>query len=123
MSESVLYDALGGYDGVVAFANDLFVRVQGDPDIGRFWAYRGEDGLAREKQLAIDYLCSCAGGQVYYTGRDMKLAHKGMGVTDNDYAVFMRHVGECMDSLGVPDDVRANVTGFLDGLKTDIVEA
>lgn len=122
MSEAVLYDSLGGYDGVVAIVNDLFARVHGDPKIGRFWTNRGEDGLARERQLAVDYLCSSAGGQVYYTGRDMKLAHKGMRITDNDYSVFMRHVGECMDSLGVPDDVRASVVDFLNSLKIDIVD-
>lgn len=44
---------------------------------GRFWANRGDDGIEREKQLLIDYLCSNAGGPVYYTGRDMKLTHAG----------------------------------------------
>jgi hemoglobin len=32
------------------------------PQLGRFWAHRGEDGVMREKQLLIDFLCTSAGG-------------------------------------------------------------
>ena len=46
-----LYDRLGGYDAITAVANDLLPRLQTDPQLGRFWAHRGEDGVKREKQL------------------------------------------------------------------------
>ena len=75
MSDKSLYERLGGYDGITAFANDLLPRLQADSQLGRFWQNRGDDGIAKEKQPLIDYLCSCAGGSVYYTGRDMKLSH------------------------------------------------
>jgi hypothetical protein len=32
-----------------------------------------------------------AGGPVYYTGRDMKLSHAGMGITESDWSVFLGH--------------------------------
>jgi hemoglobin len=68
-----LYERLGGYDAICAVANDLVSRLQTDPQLGRFWQHRGSDGIQREKQLLIDFLCSSAGGPLYYTGRDMKL--------------------------------------------------
>ena len=40
---------------------------------GRLWAHRGHDGLAREKQRLIDFLCAAAGGPLYYRGRDMTM--------------------------------------------------
>ena len=74
MSEQkTLYERLGGYDAIAAVANDLLPRLQADPQLGRFWAHRGADGIHREKQLLIDFLCSSAGGPVYYRGRDMVL--------------------------------------------------
>lgn len=121
MSKQSLYDLLGGYDGVAAFVNDLFPRVQADPEIGRFWLYRGNNGLEREKQLTIDYLCSRSGGQMHYCGRDMRLAHQGMGVTDNDWATFMRLTGECMLSLNVPKELRGAITDFMGSLKADMI--
>ena len=69
-----LYERLGGYDAITAVANDLLPRLQTDPQLGRFWAHRGEDGVKREKQLLIDFLCAGAGGPMYYRGRDMGLA-------------------------------------------------
>ena len=80
MSEQnkTLYERLGGYDAIAAVANDLVARLNKDPQLGRFWAHRGEDGIKREKQLLIDFLCERAGGPIYYRGREMLLAHRGM---------------------------------------------
>ena len=75
MSTKTLYERLGGYDAISAVANDLLPRLRTDPQLGRFWAHRAEDSIQREKQLLIDYLCACAGGSMYYRGRDMALAH------------------------------------------------
>src|ERR1700704_3951472 len=69
--KKTLYERLGGYGGLRAGGNDLLPRLQADPQLGRFWAHRGEDGVKREKQLLIDFLCASAGGPMYYRGRDM----------------------------------------------------
>ena len=58
-----LYARLGGYDAIAAVADDLLARLQADEQLGRFWKNRGEDGIRREKQLLIDFLCASAGGQ------------------------------------------------------------
>ena len=42
--KKTLYERLGGYDAIVAVANDLLPRLRADPQRGRFWAHRGEDG-------------------------------------------------------------------------------
>src|SRR6266567_6916109 len=83
MSEAkTLYARLGGYDAISAVANNLVSRLMADARLGRFWANRGEDGVRREIQLLIDFLCNAAGGPVLYTGRDMKVSHKGMRITE-----------------------------------------
>jgi hemoglobin len=123
MSEKTLYERLGGYDGIVAFANDLMPRVHADSQLGRFFQNRGDDGLLRETQLLIDYLCSNAGGPVYYTGRDMKLTHKGMKINERDWSVLMVHAGDTMEALNVPKQERDDVVAFVLSLKEDIVES
>ncbi|MGI9301570.1 MAG: group I truncated hemoglobin, partial [Gammaproteobacteria bacterium] len=62
MSKASLYERLGGYDAISAVANDLLPRLQADSQLGRFWQHRGDDGIEREKQLLIDFLCASAGG-------------------------------------------------------------
>ena len=123
MSQKTLYERLGGYDAICAVANDLLPRLQADARLGRYWQHRGEDGVKREKQLLIDFLCSSAGGPLYYTGRDMKTSHKGMKVSESDWAAFLGHLNSTLDAFKVPQGERNEVLGFIQSTKADIVEA
>ena len=60
-----LYTRLGGYDGIALFATTLVSRARKDELLGRFWTNRGEDRIARECQLLIDYLVNRTGGLMY----------------------------------------------------------
>ena len=122
MNDKSLYERLGGYNGIVTFVEDLLPRLESDPQLGRFWQHRGDDGVAREKQLLVDYLCSNAGGPMYYTGRDMKVSHKGMKISESDWAIFMGHAGKTMQALKIPQQECDEIASFVSGLKADIVE-
>lgn len=122
MNDKTLYDRLGGYDGITGFVNDLLPRLRSDEQMGRFWQNRGDDGIEREKQLLIDYLCSIAGGPVYYTGRDMKSSHQGMKISESDWSIFMGHAGDTMEALKVPKQECDEVVAFVLSLKEDLVE-
>ena len=122
MSNQTLFERLGGYDGIVTFVEDLLPRLEADPQLGRFWEHRGNDGLAREKQLLVDYLCANSGGPMYYTGRDMKLSHEGMGISESDWTVFMGHAADTMGALSVPEQECGEIAAFVNSLKADIVE-
>ena len=117
-----LYARLGGYDAIVAVTEDLLSRLTKDPRLGRFWKHRGEDGLRREKQLLINFLCASAGGPLLYVGRDMKTSHKGMDIDEGDWRAFMGHVEATLESFKVPAAERDAVLAFVDTTKRDIVE-
>ena len=122
MTQKSLFERLGGYDGISAFANDLLPRLEGDSQLGRFWENRGDDGIAREKQLLVDYLCASAGGPMLYTGRDMPTSHKGMGITESDWQVFIGHVKATLAEFQVPQQEQDDVLAFIDSTRADIVE-
>ena len=122
-SADSLYARLGGYDAVSAVADNLLPRLMGDAQLGRFWENRGDDGLAREKQLLIDFLCAAAGGPLYYTGRDMPTTHKGMGITGDDWGLFMNHVKETLASFDLPERETTDVVAFIESTRSEIVEA
>jgi len=123
MSAKTLYQRLGGYDAIAAVASDLLARLQADARLGRFWQNRGEDGVQRERQLLIDFLCASAGGPMYYTGREMKLSHKGMGISEADWSALMGHVHATLDAFKVPQAERNDVVAFVQSTKKEIVEA
>ena len=117
-----LYARLGGYDAITAVVEDLLARLVNDAQLGRFWQNRGTDGMRREKQLLIDYLCASAGGPLYYTGRDMGLSHRGMKISGSDWSAFIRNVNATLDAFQVPQQERSEVLAFVESTKADIVE-
>ncbi|WP_310621737.1 group I truncated hemoglobin [Flexibacterium corallicola] len=121
MSDKTLYERLGGYDAVTAVVNNLLPRLQNDELLGRFWQNRGDDGIAREKQLLIDYLANAAGGPMYYTGRDMVATHKGMGITDSDWSAFLGHLKATLSSFDVPQVEFHDVVAFITSLKDEVL--
>ena len=122
MSEQSLYTRLGGYDAIAAVCADLLPRLRADVQLGRFWQHRSDDGIQREYQLLVDFLCNAAGGNLYYTGRDMKLSHKGMRISESDWNLFMGHLNATLDQFQVPEPERAQVVGFIESTKADMVE-
>jgi hemoglobin len=122
MSNSTLYTRLGGFDAIAAVAGDLLPRLQADARLARFSQNRGEDGIKREKQLLVDFLCASAGGPTYYTGRDMKTSHKGMKISEADWSALLGHLQATLDAFKVPQVERDEVVAFVQSTKADIVE-
>jgi len=120
--EPTLYARLGGYDAIAAVADDLLPRLMADPQLRRFWDHRGEDGLRREKQLLIDFLCHASGGPLYYTGRNMRTTHRGMRISDGDWQAFLGHLNATLDHFSVPERERREVAAFVESTKGEIVE-
>ena len=118
-----LYERLGGYDAIAAVAGDLLPRLQQDALLARFWQHRGSDGVLRERQLLIDFLCASAGGPLHYTGRDMQASHRGMQISARDWSAFLGHLGATLDSFRVPRAERDEVVAFVESTRADIVEA
>jgi hemoglobin len=123
MSEKSLYERLGGYDAIFAVTNDLLDRMEKDPQLGRFWQHRSEDGVKRERQLIVDFLCASSGGPLYYKGRDMKLSHKGMRISESDWTIFLNHADATLKAFNVPQAEYEEVVAFVQSTKADIVEA
>lgn len=122
MNDPTLYERLGGYDAICAVADQLLPRLINDSQLGRFWAHRGEDGLEREKQLLIDFLANASGGPMYYTGRDMATAHRGMGIDESDWQLFLGHLNETLADMSVPAAESEAVVGFIESTHDEIVE-
>ena len=118
-----LYYRLGGYDAVAAFSDELLLRLHADPQVGVFWKGKCDDSRKRDRQLLVDLLCHLTGGPVNYGGRDMKTAHKGLGISESDWSVFAGHAAAVLDDLGVRDPERTEVMALAAGFHDEIVEA
>jgi truncated hemoglobin YjbI len=116
-----LYARLGGGRGIATFTRELFGRATGHPELGRFWKGRSTYGVLREERLLIAYLSSAAGGPTRYVGRDMKSAHRDLGIRASDWEIFRAVLSDTLEALRVPSPERQEVVEFAESLKADIV--
>jgi hemoglobin len=121
--EKSLYQRLGGYDTVAAVIDDFFKRMMGDPTLGRFFIGLSTDSKRRAQQLTVDFVCSATGGPCLYTGRDMKTAHTGLGITENDWQVSVNLLVATLDKFKVPAKEKNELLNLVSSLKGSIVSS
>jgi hemoglobin len=117
-----LYERLGGYDAIAAVTDDFIGRLATDPTEGRFFVGHGDDSKQRIRQHIVDQLCQVTGGPCVYKGRDMKTTHKGLGITQADWDISVKHLVATLDKFKVPEKEKNEVLTAISGLKDQIVE-
>jgi len=116
--EKSLYDRLGGKPAITAVVDDFVARVAADRRINRFFA---NTDVPSFKAKLVDQICEASGGPCKYTGKDMKTAHAGMGVTDTDFDALVGDLVATLDKFKVPEKEKSELLGALGPMKKDIV--
>lgn len=116
-----LYQRLGGYDAIAAVVDDFIQRLATDASLGRFFQGHSTSSLRKTRQLIVDQLCEATGGPCYYTGRDMKTAHAGMGISEADWDASVKHLVTTLDKFKVPQKEKDEVLAAVSSFKGDIV--
>ena len=121
-NKDTLYKRLGGYDAIAAVTDDFIMRLATDKQLGRFFVGASDNSKKKIRQLVIDQLCAATGGPCLYLGRDMKTVHKGLGITEDDWNIAVKHLVATLNKFKVPEAEQKELAGALMGLKADIVE-
>ena len=114
-----LYERLGGTGPITAVVGKFVTIVAGDKRINGYFA---KADIVKLKQHLINMVCQASGGPCEYTGRDMKTAHKGMGVTGAAFGALVGDLIEALDTFNVPEREKGELLGVLGPMKGDIVE-
>ncbi len=119
-----LYKSLGGKKAIVAVVDDFVGRVAADNRINSFFKATASDPkrLAKFKKNLVDQICEAAGGPCKYTGKDMKTAHAGMGISGGDFDALVQDLVAALDEFSVKDGDKQALLGVLGPMKKDIVE-
>jgi hemoglobin len=120
-SQDSLYKRLGGYDALAAVTDDFLNRLATDPKEGRFFVGLSTDSKTRVRQHVVDFLCVATGGPCKYTGRDMVTAHTGLGITDEDWNIAVKALGDTLNKFKVPAREQQDVVSAVAPLKGQIV--
>jgi hemoglobin len=117
-----LYQRLGGYEAIAAVSDEFIARLAADDQEKRFFIGFSTDSKMHIRQLLVDLVCKSAGGPCYYTGRDMKTAHAGSGITKADWDRSLAIFVEVLNKFKVPEKEQKELAALLAPLEKDIVE-
>jgi len=120
-AQDSLYKRLGGYDALAAVTDDFLGRLATDPKEGRFFLGLSTDSNTRIRQHIVDFLCVATGGPCKYTGRDMETAHTGLGITEEDWTITVKLLGDTLNKFKVPAALQQEVVNAVAPLKSQIV--
>jgi hemoglobin len=117
-----LYKRLGGYDAIAAVVDDFLGRLVADPELHRFFVGVSAESQRHIRQLLVDQVCNLTGGPCLYTGRSMKSAHAGLGITESDWQAMAGAFVKTLDKFYVGDRERGELLKAVSAVKSDIVE-
>jgi hemoglobin len=123
-AQDSLCKKLGGGDAISTVVKSFLMKMRkDDPDkLGRFWLYRGENGVVREEQLIVDFVQSATGCDRLYVGRGMPEAHKGMKLSSKDWDRTVSLLQATLDEFKVPADLQKDVVTLVGTTRSQIVE-
>ena len=115
---AALYERLGGEARIAAVIDDAVDRHAVNPLIAP--RFRGKD-LPQLKKLATQFFCMGAGGPHRYEGRDMRAAHAGMNISEQELIGAIDDIVAAMQAQGVGAAEVNEVVGILYSLKGEVM--
>lgn len=73
-----LYERLGGEAAIRGVVDNMYVHIFADPDLEDFFRKTDKE---HQKEMQRQFLTFVTGGCAEYTGKNMKDAHRGRGIT------------------------------------------
>jgi hemoglobin len=119
MADKSLYERLGGKEAITAVVDDFVGRVAADKRINGFFV---KANVPRLKMMLVDQICEATGGPCKYTGRDMKSAHQGMGITNADFDALVGDLVASLDKFKVGEREKQELLAALGPMRKDIVQ-
>ena len=109
----------GGRETVSRIVDDLVTFSVADPRISDI--FKASD-LARLRRTLTEQFVYLLGGGGTYTGRDMRSAHKDMGLQTADLAALIENLQRAMDRHRVPFSAQNKLLAKLAPMKRQMVE-
>ena len=113
-----LYDAVGGADALRTAVDRFYAAVLADPQLAPYFEGKDVSAIKRHQVLL---LTTVLGGPEQYAGRDLGVAHAGLGVTGDDYDRTVAHLVDVLTGLGVEGEALETLQAAVLGTRGAIV--
>lgn len=114
-----LYERLGGPQGISGLVDDVIAAYLENPLVSP--RFRNIEDIEHAKKLAREFFAAGSGGPETYTGRDMRTAHQGMNISEQEYLAVMDDIMGALAKHDIDDATQKDVLAILYSLKGDII--
>jgi hemoglobin len=118
MSDSTLYERLGGKDALNAAVDLFYGKVLADDRIKHFFDTVDMDKQRGKQKIFLAY---AFGGPVTYSGKDMRDAHKHMDLAEEHFAAVAENLQGTLKEMGVADELIAEVMAIAASTHDDVL--
>ena len=119
-TDDKLFNDFGGHDGLVRIMDDLMVNLLADERTHDFFVAAKQDHI---KAMLVEQFCHILNGGCVYEGKDMKTAHKDLGVDQAAMFALVEDLQKAMDKNHVPFSSQNKLLAALAPQHRDIVTA
>ena len=118
--EKTLCERLGGPPAISAVVDSFAGKVLKDDRVNKKFAKSDANRLVTNLKGFVEQASHCPG--VKYKGKNMKNAHKNMGVTEGEFNAVVEDLVKTLDEFKVPEKEKNELLAALGPTKKDIVE-
>jgi len=118
-SRASFYDRLGGAKSVREAVDRLYLLIFNDEQLVPY--FQGKDMPLLKSHMAA-LLSKVLGGPDGYAGRDLAVAHQGLGITDGHFAKVTEYLVTVLLNMGADTNVVTAVSLTLASVKVQIVQ-
>lgn len=112
------YEELGGGPVMHDVVERLYDRLLDDEQVAGYFATVDMPRLKRHQVLLLSQLL---GGPAQYTGRELAVAHAGLGIASVDYDALSDHLVDVLTDVGAPVGVIDALSLALEDCRKDII--
>jgi hemoglobin len=114
-----LYQRLGGPAGISAIVDDVITAHLANPVVAP--RYRHVKDLEHVRRVSREFFGAGAGGPEKYTGKDMRAAHQGMNVSEQEFLAVIDDIMSVLRKHDIDDTTQKDVLAILYGFKNEII--
>lgn len=113
------YEEVGGGPAVAAVVDRFYGLVLDDDRLRDY--FEGIE-MVRLKRHQVALVSQVMGGPVEYSGRDLRAAHQGKGISSDDFGAVAGHLVTALTEAGVEPAIIDRTVTAVAGTQPDIVE-
>jgi hemoglobin len=117
--EESLYQKLGGKAAIDAVVDAFYVKVLADKRVKDFFA---DVSMDKQRRKQKEFLSAAFGGPLPWTGKDMRKAHAGMGLTEEHFNAIAENLVGTLKDFKVKQELIDQVVAIAVSTKDDVLD-